>query len=116
MSVRSVEMTKGPTAIRAVPTMLEITPQQRQNVLLDGFRTTISLEPPVWDSLQAIARFEGMSIDDLISEIDKLRDGSSRASALRVFCIGYWRNEALGNDKEPGRSLKAALATVSLVG
>ncbi|MEL0091092.1 MAG: ribbon-helix-helix domain-containing protein [Rhodospirillales bacterium] len=59
---------------------------RRHSVTLQGHRTSISLENAFWDRLRLIALRRGISINLLITEIDKTRDGNL-SSALRVLAL-----------------------------
>jgi predicted DNA-binding ribbon-helix-helix protein len=59
---------------------------RRHSVTLQGHRTSISLENAFWDRLRSIALRRGISINLLITEIDKTRDGNL-SSALRVLAL-----------------------------
>ncbi|MGE4061866.1 MAG: ribbon-helix-helix domain-containing protein [Rhodospirillaceae bacterium] len=59
---------------------------KKRSVDIAGHRTSISLEPPFWDALIAIAARRKISINQLIAEIDKDRTGNL-SSALRVFVL-----------------------------
>jgi len=49
-------------------------------------RTSISLEVAFWDALKRIARDEGITVNDLVSRVDRGRVGNL-SSALRVFVL-----------------------------
>jgi predicted DNA-binding ribbon-helix-helix protein len=51
-----------------------------------GHRTSISLEAPFWDALTAIAAHRNISINQLVADIDREREGNL-SSALRVFVL-----------------------------
>jgi len=59
---------------------------RRHSVTLQGHRTSISLENAFWERLRLIALRRGISINLLITEIDKTRDGNL-SSALRVLAL-----------------------------
>ncbi|MEK9905507.1 MAG: ribbon-helix-helix domain-containing protein [Rhodospirillales bacterium] len=59
---------------------------RRHSVTLQGHRTSISLENAFWDRLRSIALRRGISMNLLITEIDKTRDGNL-SSALRVLAL-----------------------------
>ena len=59
---------------------------RRHSVTLQGHRTSISLENAFWERLRLIALRRGISINLLITEIDKPRDGNL-SSALRVLAL-----------------------------
>lgn len=59
----------------------------KRSVAIAGHRTSISLEGPFWEELQAIARERGRSAQALIAEIDAGRAGQNLSSAIRVFVL-----------------------------
>lgn len=59
---------------------------KKRSVDIAGHRTSVSLEAPFWDELAAIAARRKVSINQLIAEIDKDRQGNL-SSALRVFVL-----------------------------
>lgn len=73
----------------------------RKNVTLGQRRTSVSLEEQVWNGLVEICRREDIGIDELCTEVEKLRVGSSMSSALRVFLLTYFQSiaEALEDGK-----------------
>ena len=54
--------------------------------MIDGHRTSVSLENAFWEALQVIARNRGLSINQLVAEVDKGRKGNL-SSALRVYAL-----------------------------
>lgn len=59
----------------------------KRSVAVAGHRTSVSLEAPFWDELQAIARERRRSAQALIAEIDSGRGGQNLSSAIRVFVL-----------------------------
>jgi predicted DNA-binding ribbon-helix-helix protein len=59
---------------------------KKRSVDIAGHRTSVSLEAPFWDALAEIAGRRGLSVNQLIAEIDKERAGNL-SSALRVFVL-----------------------------
>ena len=59
---------------------------KRRSVVIDGHRTSISIEPEFWRALADIAAARGQKINALIAEIDRARDGNL-SSAIRVFVL-----------------------------
>jgi len=49
------------------------------------------LEPEMWDALTDIAHREGISVNQLCSEVSRGRKQSSLTSAMRVFVLAYYR-------------------------
>ncbi len=66
-----------------------------RNVTVSGRRTSLRLEPSMWEALGEVCRREGVSASELCSEIDrKRRRGSSLTAAVRVFLLVYFRQAA----------------------
>jgi len=62
-----------------------------RNVTVSGRRTSIRMEPLMWDSLVDICAREGRSVHDVSSLVDRCRGDSSLTAALRVFILSYYR-------------------------
>ena len=58
----------------------------KRSVVVSGHRTSVSLENPFWDVLTQIATDQNISLNKLITEIDRQRDGNL-SSALRVYVL-----------------------------
>ncbi|MEO5375185.1 MAG: ribbon-helix-helix domain-containing protein [Alphaproteobacteria bacterium] len=73
---------------------------RKRSVVIAGHRTSVSLESEFWDGLREIARRREISIGQLITEIDAVRQGNL-SSALRVFVLKTYRDErCLHDDSE----------------
>ncbi len=59
---------------------------RKRSVIIAGHRSSVSLEPEFWAALKDIAARRGVSINDLVTEIDKQRR-DNLSSALRVFVL-----------------------------
>ena len=59
---------------------------RKHSVRLAGHRTSVSLEDAFWDALKRIAEHQNRSLNDVITEIDRERDGNL-SSALRVYVL-----------------------------
>ncbi len=58
----------------------------RRSVIVTGHRTSVSVEAAFWDELAAIAKRRGLSINALVSEIDRGREVSLSA-AIRLYVL-----------------------------
>jgi predicted DNA-binding ribbon-helix-helix protein len=70
-----------------------------RNVVVNGRRTSLRLEPEMWEALAEIAQREGVSVSQVISRIDReVRQGAWQGAGLtarvRVFVLGYFRAAA----------------------
>lgn len=59
---------------------------QKRSVVLAGHRTSVSLEPAFWDELRGLAAARGLSLNQLVTEIDSGRTGNL-SSALRLYVL-----------------------------
>ena len=60
-----------------------------RTVKIDGNRTTLKLEQVIWDALGDICESEGLTVNELISLVDRRRHNVSRVSAVRAFIVTY---------------------------
>ena len=65
-----------------------------RNVIVAGHRTSVRLEPVMWEALIEIARMRNQSVHELVTEIDRDRTASSLTAAIRVFIVDYYRTAA----------------------
>ena len=67
----------------------------KRSFSLAGHRTSVALEAPFWDALDAVARGRGVSLGRLVASVDATRDGSvPLASSLRVLALLEARDTA----------------------
>ena len=65
------------------------------NVVVAGRRTSVRLEPAMWDALQDIARRRQATVHDLVTDIDRNRTTSGLTAAIRVYIVNFYREAAL---------------------
>ena len=71
-----------------------MTTLQNRNIHLNGQRTSLRLEPAMWEALEEICRREGRSLNDICAYIEARRGRSTRTAAVRVFILRYFRAAA----------------------
>ncbi len=59
---------------------------RKRSVRIAGHLTSVSLEEVFWDALRKIAAERKISVNTLVTDIDRDRDGNL-SSALRVFAF-----------------------------
>lgn len=59
---------------------------RKRSVVIEGHATSVSLEAEFWEALTAIARRRGVTINQLVAEIDSSRQGNL-SSAIRIFVL-----------------------------
>jgi len=63
----------------------------KHNIIVAGHRTTVRLEPVMWEALRDIANRQGRSVSRLATEIDRDRTTLSLTAALRVYVVDYYQ-------------------------
>jgi len=77
------------------PSVPESSLIRKHSATLHGHRTSFSLEDEFWLELKAIALQRGISLANLIAEIDDHRGpGSNLSSALRVHVLIWLKKKA----------------------
>jgi len=63
---------------------------RKRSVTIDGHRTSISLEDAFWTELVRLARERPVSLNTLVSEVDRARTSEdvNLSSALRLYVLG----------------------------
>jgi predicted DNA-binding ribbon-helix-helix protein len=62
-----------------------------RNVTVSGHRTSIRLEPEMWQALQEICVRENVSLHAVVSSIAEEREASSLTSSIRAYLLRYFR-------------------------
>jgi len=65
---------------------------RKRSITIHGHQTSLSLEDEFWQELAGIAKQRDLSLNALVTEIDKARDnpkgrGGNLSSALRVYVL-----------------------------
>jgi predicted DNA-binding ribbon-helix-helix protein len=64
---------------------------RRHSILIDGQRTSASLEDEFWKGLKESAGARRMSLSKLVASIDaERRRGSNLSSAIRLFVLDFY--------------------------
>ena len=66
-----------------------------RNVVVGGHRTSVRLEPIMWEALRDISVRRKVTIHDLVTEIDRERTASTLTAAIRVYIVDFYRAAAL---------------------
>lgn len=75
---------------------------RKRSISLSGHQTSIRLEPSFWEVLDEIASARGLSLPQLVGEIDQSRiqhtPTPGLASALRVFALDHLKSQLVSKD------------------
>lgn len=81
-----------------------------RNVVAGRGRTSMRLEPELWDALYEICQREQVPVGEIVRRVEARGDPGGRTSAVRVFVIQYFRAAATEQGHaEAGHGSKAAL-------
>ena len=65
-----------------------------RNITAGGGRTSMRLEPEVWDALREICLRDGLELRELIKTVEQTAPPGGRTSAVRVHVLQYFRSAA----------------------
>lgn len=65
---------------------------RKHSLTIAGHRTSISLEDPFWDALRDAARAKGVSVAELVGDIDRDRGETGLSSAIRIHLLDHYRD------------------------
>jgi predicted DNA-binding ribbon-helix-helix protein len=74
-------------------------PVVKRSIVIAGHKTSVSLEDAFWRGLKDIAGGRATTLSDLVAAIDSERRHGNLSSAIRLFVLDYYRNQARD---EPG--------------
>jgi predicted DNA-binding ribbon-helix-helix protein len=69
----------------------------KRSVVINGHKTSVSLEDAFWSGLKDIAHAECVALSTMVAEIDKTRQGGNLSSALRLFVLDRVRRPSSSN-------------------
>jgi predicted DNA-binding ribbon-helix-helix protein len=73
------------------------------SIVIGGHKTSVSLEEPFWSALKQIAVQRGATLSELVKGIDVAREHSNLSSAIRLFVLAAYQNDA-SDPQKAGRS------------
>src|SRR5262245_26085196 len=65
----------------------------KRSVVIDGHKTSVSLEDAFWHDLKNIAHTQQATLSELVARIDETREQGNLSSAIRLFVLEHFRNE-----------------------
>src|SRR5258708_40092166 len=65
-----------------------------RNVVAERGRTSMRLEPELWEALLEICGREGQDMSSLVRKVEQHGHAGGRTSAVRVFVLSYFRAAA----------------------
>jgi predicted DNA-binding ribbon-helix-helix protein len=74
-------------------------PVVKRSIVVAGHKTSVSLEAGFWTALREIADARQMTLSDMVAAIDSERQHANLSSAIRLFVLEHYRNEAKKSDR-----------------
>ena len=66
-------------------------PVVKRSIVLNGHKTSVSLEEAFWNSMKEISGEGGKTLSEMVSEIDRNRKQGNLSSAIRLFVLDHYR-------------------------
>ena len=81
----------------------------KRSIVIAGHQTSVSMEEPFWSALKEIARTRRTTLSELVHFIDSNDSvgASNRASAIRMFVLDYYRQEAQVESRAPRMEVRS---------
>jgi predicted DNA-binding ribbon-helix-helix protein len=70
-----------------------VSPVLKRSIVIEGHKTSVSLEDEFWESFKEIAEERGMTVTAMIGAIDDDRKHANLSSAIRLFVLGAYRDQ-----------------------
>jgi predicted DNA-binding ribbon-helix-helix protein len=79
-------------------------PVIKRTVYIDGRKTGVSVEDAFWSTLKEIADAQGVTVSQMVTEIEKSRQGGTLSGAIRLFVLDRVRSKKCGPPQGNGSS------------
>ena len=65
----------------------------KRSIVIDGHKTSVSLEDAFWTDLKKIAHTQQVTLSELVTKIDGTREQRNLSSAIRLFVLHHFRED-----------------------
>lgn len=69
----------------------------KRSLMIAGHKTSVSIEDAFWACLKDIATARGLTISQIVTQIDGARTQGNLSSAIRLFVLEHFRSLAKAN-------------------
>jgi predicted DNA-binding ribbon-helix-helix protein len=83
-------------------------PVVKRSIVIAGHKTSVSLEDAFWKGLKVIATGRGLTLSEVVEEIDTARVQGNLSSALRLFVLDHYRTQITAEADLPKSELLQA--------
>ena len=66
-------------------------PVVKRSIVVAGHKTSVSLEEAFWNGMKEISAARGLTLSELVGEIDGGRAQGNLSSAIRLYVLNYFR-------------------------
>ena len=63
----------------------------KRSIVIDGRKTSVSLEDAFWSDLRGIASSQSVTLSELVGAIDATRQRGNLSSAIRLFVLEHFQ-------------------------
>jgi len=74
----------------------------KRSIVLNGHKTSVSLENEFWDGLREIADGQKLKVSALVQRIDRERTNRNLSSAIRIYVFNHFRERPV-EDRRPAQ-------------
>jgi predicted DNA-binding ribbon-helix-helix protein len=74
---------------------------RKRSVIINGHKTSVSLEAPFWNEVRRIAAAAKMTVAQYVASIDKARRHGNLSSALRLAVLAHIQSSGIRRSSAP---------------
>jgi len=86
----------------------------KRSIVVTGHKTSVSLEDAFWKTFKEIADGRQLTLSELVAAIDGERQRGNLSSAIRLFVLGFYRDQISEHEKRGRTREMLANATVPI--
>ena len=65
----------------------------KRSIIIDGHKTSVSLEDDFWNALRDIAQERHETLSHLVASIEANRQAANLSSAVRVYVLRFYKDQ-----------------------
>jgi len=85
-------------------------PVVKRSIVVAGHKTSVSLEEAFWNGMKEISGIRGMTLSELVGEIDSNRQQGNLSSAIRLFVLEHFRSLAAPATSQPVTAVQSQIS------
>lgn len=88
-------------------------PVVKRSIVVAGHKTSVSLEEAFWNGMKEISGSRGMTLSELVGEIDNNRQQGNLSSSIRLFVLDHYRSLAVPATSQPVSAVQSQISIAS---